>query len=134
MRDAVSRPYAAAVSRPTDVDAVGALARTLHAWDQWSAAHDAYLRAQALAPRAVEWLYLDGLALQRLSRPTEAAARFDAVDMRLCAAAARRRQGELIGGETGQKEISHEDDWMASQRIRDPERMAAMILPQFRSE
>jgi tetratricopeptide (TPR) repeat protein len=78
MRDAVSRPYAAATSRPGDVDAVGTLARTLHAWDQWGAAHETYLRAQALAPRAVEWLYLDGLALQRLSRPAEAAARFDA--------------------------------------------------------
>jgi tetratricopeptide (TPR) repeat protein len=78
MRDAVSRPYAAAVSRPTDVDAVGALARTLHAWDQLDAAHETYLRAQALAPTAFEWLYLDGVALQRLARPAEAAERFDA--------------------------------------------------------
>ena len=67
------------MSRPSDVDAVGTLARTLHAWDQWGAAHDAYLRAQALAPRAVEWPYLDGVALQRLARPVEAAARFDDV-------------------------------------------------------
>ena len=77
-RDALSPPYAAAVARPTDVSAVGALARTLHAWDQLGAAHDAYLRAQALAPSAYEWLYLDGVALQRLARPAEAAGRFDA--------------------------------------------------------
>jgi len=76
-RDALSRPYAAALSRPDEVDAVGTLARTLHAWDQWSAAHDTYLRAQALAPRAVEWHYLDGVALQRLARHAEAVARFD---------------------------------------------------------
>jgi len=47
----------------------GALARTLHAWEQWDAAHDVYLRAQALAPRASEWFFLDGVALQRLARP-----------------------------------------------------------------
>ncbi|HJZ73614.1 MAG TPA: tetratricopeptide repeat protein [Vicinamibacterales bacterium] len=74
----MSRPYAAAVARPTDVNAVGALARTLHAWDQLGTAHETYLRAQALAPAAFEWLYLDGVALQRLARPEEAAARFDA--------------------------------------------------------
>ena len=77
-RDALSRPYSAAAARPTDVDAVGTLARTLHAWDQWGAAHETYLRAQALAPGAAEWLYLDGVALQRLARHAEAADRFDA--------------------------------------------------------
>ncbi|HKB14036.1 MAG TPA: tetratricopeptide repeat protein [Vicinamibacterales bacterium] len=74
----MSRPYAAALSRPTDVSAVGTLARTLHAWDQLGAAHETYARAQALAPAAFEWQYLDGVALQRLARPEEAAARFDA--------------------------------------------------------
>jgi tetratricopeptide (TPR) repeat protein len=66
------------VARPSDVGAVGTLARMLHAWDQMGAAHEAYLRAQALAPDAFEWLYLDGVALQRLARPSEAAACFDA--------------------------------------------------------
>src|SRR5262249_56845439 len=77
-RDALSRPYAAAVARPTDVNAVGALARTLHAWDQLGTAHETYARAEALAPAAFEWQYLDGVVLQRLARPEEAAARFDA--------------------------------------------------------
>jgi tetratricopeptide (TPR) repeat protein len=49
----------------------------LHAWNQWGAAHDTYERAQALAPNAFEWRYLDGLALQRLARHAEAAVRFD---------------------------------------------------------
>jgi hypothetical protein len=61
----------------------------------------------------------------------EAVVRFEAVDMRLCSSAARRRRGELIGGETGRTEIGRADEWMASQKIRDPERMAAMILPRF---
>ena len=76
-REALSRFYKEATARPGDVVAVGALARALHAWDQWGAAHDTYVRAQALAPRAFEWQYLDGLALQRLARHAEAAAHFD---------------------------------------------------------
>ena len=76
-RDALARPYEAATARPTDVQAVGALARSLHAWNQWSAAHETYARAQALAPTAFEWQYLDGLALQRLARHADAAIRFD---------------------------------------------------------
>jgi tetratricopeptide (TPR) repeat protein len=76
-REAVARAYRDASARSTDPAVVGTLAETLHAWDQWGAAHDAYLRAQMLAPRAFEWQYLDGLALLRLARHAEAAARFD---------------------------------------------------------
>ena len=74
-RTAITRVYRNAAARPTDVEAVGALARMLQAWDQWDAAHEAYARAQALAPRAFEWHYLDAVVLQRLARPAEAAAR-----------------------------------------------------------
>jgi tetratricopeptide (TPR) repeat protein len=56
---------------------VGALARALHAWEQWGTAHDAYLRAHALAPRAFEWLYLDAVVLQRLARHADAASRLE---------------------------------------------------------
>jgi hypothetical protein len=59
----------------------------------------------------------------------EAAERFEAVDMRLCSAAVRRRRGELIGGESGRTEIGCADDWMAKERIQNPDRMTAMILP-----
>jgi len=76
-RDVVVRSYQAATARPQDVAAVGALARMLHAWNQWGAAHETYARAQALAPRAFEWQYLDGLALQRLARHADAAIRFE---------------------------------------------------------
>jgi len=76
-RDVVVRSYQAATARPQDVAAVGALARVLHAWNQWGAAHETYARAQALAPRAFEWQYLDGLALQRLARHADAAIRFE---------------------------------------------------------
>jgi tetratricopeptide (TPR) repeat protein len=76
-REAVARAYRDAAARSTDPAVVARLAETLHAWDQWGAAHETYVRAQALAPRAFEWQYLDGLALQRLARHAEAAAHFD---------------------------------------------------------
>src|SRR5262245_14620123 len=72
-RAAILRPYHDAVARPADPDAVGALARALHAWEQWNAAHEAYARAQALAPRTFDWPYLDAVVLQRLARHAEAA-------------------------------------------------------------
>src|SRR5688572_2882952 len=73
----VSRAYEAAKGRPKDAAAVGALARVLHAWEQWDAAHEAYVRAQALAPDAFEWHYLDAILLQRLARHPEAAERLE---------------------------------------------------------
>jgi tetratricopeptide (TPR) repeat protein len=76
-RDAIARPNKEAAARPNDADAVGALARTLHAWEQWEAAHQAYARAQALAPRTFSWQYLDAIVLQRLARHAEAASRLE---------------------------------------------------------
>ena len=78
-RDALARAHRDAVRRPTDPSAVGLLAQTLHAWEQWGAAHEAYARAQALAPKAFEWPYLDAVVLQRLARHAEAAARLEQV-------------------------------------------------------
>jgi tetratricopeptide (TPR) repeat protein len=77
-REAIARVHQNATARPNDPDAVGALARVLHAWEQWEPAHETYTRAQSLAPRAFEWHYLDGVVLQRLARHAEAAARFKA--------------------------------------------------------
>ncbi|WP_165230426.1 serine/threonine-protein kinase [Aquisphaera insulae] len=53
---------------------------------------------------------------------------FEAVDMRLCAAVARRRLGELLGGEAGAEEVRRADEWMAGEQVRDPSRMSSMIL------
>lgn len=72
-RDAVARAHRDAARRPTDSSSVGILARTLHAWEQWDAAHQAYARARALAPTAFEWPYLDAVVLQRLARHGDAA-------------------------------------------------------------
>lgn len=75
MRDAVSRAYRDAETRPRDGTAAGVLARLLHAWEQWDAAHEAYSRAAALAPQVFDWPYLDACVLARQVRPAEAAAR-----------------------------------------------------------
>jgi tetratricopeptide (TPR) repeat protein len=83
MRDAISRAYKEAETRPADGAAAGSLAMLLHAWEQWSAAHDTYARAAALAPGAFEWRYLDACVLERLARPSDAVARLkDALAIR----------------------------------------------------
>ena len=46
--------------------------------------------------------------------------------MDLYAAAAKRLQGELVGGPAGQTMIADADRWMANEGIRSPEKMAAM--------
>ncbi len=65
----------AAAAKPADAAAVGALGRALHAWEQWTSAHEVYARAAALAPRAFEWRYLDAVVLQRLARHADAVTR-----------------------------------------------------------
>ena len=76
-REAIARAHRDAVAKGADAEATGALGRVLHAWEQWDAAHEAYGRAQALAPRTFEWYYLDAVVLQRLARPGEAATDLD---------------------------------------------------------
>ncbi len=58
-----------------------------------------------------------------------AALQLENVDMQLCAAAARRRLGELIGGDLGRDAIARADRWMTDQKIENPASMASMILP-----
>jgi tetratricopeptide (TPR) repeat protein len=74
-REALARVATQARANPTSVEAVGIYARTLHAWELWDAAHQAYERVQQLDVKAFEWRYLDALVLQRLARDAEAAAR-----------------------------------------------------------
>jgi serine/threonine protein kinase len=59
------------------------------------------------------------------------ATEFDAVHMYLYAAAARRRQGEILGGAAGHALVAAADDWMSNQGIRNPSRMAALHAPGF---
>src|SRR5205807_4026965 len=75
-RAAISRADREATAHAGDAQKAGTLARTLQAWEQWSAAHETYARAHALAPDVFEWHYLDGVVLQRLARPADAAEQF----------------------------------------------------------
>jgi tetratricopeptide (TPR) repeat protein len=115
-KEAVARAYEQASARDADVEAVGALAMVLHAWEQWQAAHLAYLRCQALAPRAFEWHYLDGLVLQRLARHVEAAEAFaraasispDGLPVRIRVADALFDAGELDVSEALYRKLADE--------------------------
>jgi hypothetical protein len=71
---------------------------------------------------------VDGDVSRAVSCLTEAVACFEAVDMHLCVAAARRRLGEALGGSRGREEIDRADRWMADQRIKNPIRLASMIV------
>jgi tetratricopeptide (TPR) repeat protein len=75
-RAALERVYQEARRRPDDEKTVGRLGRTLHAWEQWDAALQVYARAQQLAPREFDWVYLEGVVLQRLARHADAALAF----------------------------------------------------------
>jgi hypothetical protein len=65
-----------------------------------------------------------GLALLR-----KAAAGFDEADMAIHAAAARHRLGELLGGAEGQGMVDAAAALMRTQRIKDPSRVTAMLVP-----
>lgn len=64
-------------------------------------------------------------------RLQEAVDRFDACDMLLNAAVARRCLGEMIGGVEGDSLISQADAWISTQGIQDPARWTAMYAPGF---
>ena len=51
--------------------------------------------------------------------------------MKLFAATARRRQGQLLGGENGKTLIALGDAFMTSQKIQNPERMTELFVPGF---
>jgi serine/threonine protein kinase len=61
----------------------------------------------------------------------DAAGRLDAAGLRLHAAAARRRLGELVAGDQGRRLLEQADAWMKGQNVRRPDRMTALLAPGF---
>ena len=61
----------------------------------------------------------------------DAASRLDAVDMALLAAVARRRRGELLGGDEGRALVDDATQWMKHQGVVKPARITAMYAPGF---
>jgi hypothetical protein len=62
---------------------------------------------------------------------SEAVNAFERVDMHLLTAVARRRLGELRGGDEGRRLVREADAWMTRQRIAEPRRIARMLAPGF---
>jgi len=56
---------------------------------------------------------------------------FEASDMALYAAAARRRLGEILGGDQGSELINQADDWMSKQQIKNPAAVANLMASGF---
>jgi eukaryotic-like serine/threonine-protein kinase len=52
------------------------------------------------------------------------------LDMNLCVAVARRRLGELIGGDKGAELIAESDRWMRDMEVADPARFTQLYAPQ----
>jgi eukaryotic-like serine/threonine-protein kinase len=88
----------------------------------WPDALALYIRA------AIASLRNDPAARKKLN---DAADAFQTADMRLYAAAVRRRLGRLIGGVEGRALIEQADAWMTGQTIRNPARMTAVFAPGF---
>ncbi|WP_437984535.1 serine/threonine-protein kinase [Sorangium sp. So ce117] len=89
----------------------------------WVAPMAMSLRAAIAAQR--------GQAASALSLLAAAAAAFDERGMALFAACARRRRGQLLGGDEGRSLIQAADAWMAGQGVRNPARLAAIFAPGF---
>ena len=62
---------------------------------------------------------------------SESVQSFERAQMRMHAAAARRRLGERLKDERGQTLISEADAWMREQGIKNPEAMTRMLAPGF---
>ena len=72
-----------------------------------------------------------GNANETIHQLKEAIDGFERQDMGLYAAAARRRLGELSGGERGRQLVTEADDWMAQEKIQNPTLMVRMLAPGF---
>jgi hypothetical protein len=63
----------------------------------------------------------------------EAVERFERASMAMCAALARRRAGELIGGDTGRELMNEAGEFFEREGISDPSALLAMYAPGFDS-
>ena len=97
-------------------------ARSLEHEDRpWASALATLLRAGVCAVRGEHERILQ--LLHRAERE------FEACDMNLYAATARRAHGRLLGGRQGREIALQADRWMQNQEIANPERVAAMLAP-----
>ena len=62
---------------------------------------------------------------------SDAVERFELSDMHLHSAVAKRRQGEVFGGERGAQLIAEADNWMEEQKIKNPAQLTRVLAPGF---
>ena len=72
---------------------------------------------------------LRGEAPEAIELLASAESGFEAADMGLHAAAARRRRGELLGGQEGARLVADADAWMSAERVVNPARICALLVP-----
>ncbi len=89
----------------------------------WSNPQALLLRAGIAAVR--------GQPAECLAILQQAESGFESADMHLYAAVARRRRGQVLGGESGRRLVQEAEVWMATQDIRNPTRWTAMYAPGF---
>jgi hypothetical protein len=89
----------------------------------WAAPLAELLRAGVAALR--------GDADAAVGRLDTAIAQLDRAEMALYAVAARRRRGQLVGGDGGRAEVATADAWMREHGVRNPARMSAMLAAGF---
>jgi hypothetical protein len=90
----------------------------------WADPLSKMLRAGALRLRRGDEAAIAGLI-------REAIAEFDALEMKLHAAVARRALGGIVGGDAGRELVAQGEAWMRGETVVSPERMAAMLAPAF---
>ncbi|MGH9392452.1 MAG: ATP-binding protein, partial [Vicinamibacteria bacterium] len=88
---------------------------------QWSEGWVLLLRAGQTAETGEQ-----NAAIELLERAENA---LEIASMPQFAAAARRRRGEILGGEVGSRLLVESDRWMRSQEVSNPARLADMLAP-----
>ncbi len=76
----------------------------------------------------------DGRRDEALAHLRSAGAHFRASDMLLCASVADLRLGQLLGGPDGRVLIDRAEDWLTSQAVHRPDRVADLFAPGFRGD
>lgn len=89
----------------------------------WAEAHSVLLRAGVAARR--------GESPAAVALLKDAAARYEAADMRVHAAAATRALGRYFGPTLGRGEVERADAVLAAEGVRDPTAFAAVFAPGF---
>lgn len=120
-----------------------ALASASHSSDKERQLNIAEKLAKNIAQERIAWampfsyLLRAGIAHQRgddsraVGLLKQAIESFDLADIDLYEAVARRRLGELTGGETGSRSIDEADNWMRKRQVLNPEAMTRLMAPGF---